>query len=433
MNRRPPSPFAHPPVPADSNPRLLAWQILRAWKPEGVYADEMVDHTARRHSLSPPNRAFLNAMVLGVLRNLTLLDAWIDHLRDGGKLDHDTRGWLRLGLAQCLLLGLPEHAAVHETVDLAGRGRGLVNAVLRRALRERQALEELRATAPPEIRFSLPEFLLDRWTKRYHPAGMEKLAEWCNTPAPIIVRANELIPGSTAKLAAIPGNTALEEHPGFFLCADLPREPLATGLCYAQDPATAAAPILLAPEPGMDVLDACAAPGGKAALLAQMMANQGHLVATDAAPKRLERLRANLTRLHVKNAETFVHDWETTPPPASWRQRFPEGFHRILLDTPCSNTGVIRRRVDVRWRLQPAFLAEITPRQENLLTHLLPLLRPGGRLAYSTCSIEPEENEQIIKAVLTKLPGYRQLQTRSLVPHLSGTDGAWVSLIERVA
>jgi len=433
MNRRPASPAAHPPVPAASNPRLLAWQILRAWQPEGVYADEMIDHTARRHALSPPNRAFLNALVLAVLRHRTLLDGWIDHLRDGGKLDHDTRGWLRLGLVQCLILGLPEHAAVHETVDLAGRGRGLVNAVLRRALRERAALEQLRDTAPPDIRFSLPEFLLERWTKRYHPAGMEALATWCNTPAPIIVRANELIPGSTARLAAIPGNTALEEHPGFFLCADLPRESLASGGCYAQDPATAAAPLLLAPGPGHDVLDACAAPGGKAALLAQMMGNEGHLVATDAAPKRLERLRANLSRLHVKNTETLVHDWETTPPPASWRQRFPEGFHRILLDTPCSNTGVIRRRVDVRWRLQPDFLAEIVQRQERLLSVLLPLLRPGGRLAYSTCSIEPEENENIVKAVLTKLPGYRQLQTRSLVPHLSGTDGAWVSLIERVA
>ncbi len=432
MNRRPPPP-SHPPIPADSNPRLLAWQILRAWKPEGVYADEMIDHTARRHALSPPNRAFLNAMVLAVLRNLTLLDGWIDHLRDGGKLDHDTRGWLRLGLAQCLLIGLPEHAAVHETVDLAGRGRGLVNAVLRRALRERPALEELRATAPPEIRFSLPEFLLDRWAKRYHPPGMEKLAEWCQSPAPIMVRANELIPGSSAKLGAMPGNTALEEHPGFFRCADLPREALAAGLCYAQDPATATAALLLAPEPGMDVLDACAAPGGKAALLAQIMKGEGHLVATDAAPKRLERLRANLARLHVKNAETLVHDWETTPAPASWRQRFPEGFHRILLDTPCSNTGVIRRRVDVRWRLQPAFLEEITPRQEALLARLLPLLRPGGRLAYSTCSIEPEENEQVVRAVLARLPGYRQLQTRSLVPHLSGTDGAWVSLIERVS
>lgn len=433
MNRRPPHPSAHPPVPADSNPRLLAWQILRAWKPEGVYADEMVDHTARRHSLSPPNRAFLNAMVLGVLRNLTLLDAWIDHLRDGGKLDHDTRGWLRLGLAQCMILGLPEHAAVHETVDLAGRGRGLVNAVLRRALRERAELEELRHGAPPEIRYSLPEFLLERWTKRYHPAGMEKLAEWSQTPAPIIVRANELMPGATAKLAAVAGNVAMEEHPGFFQCADLPREPLASGLCYAQDPATAAAPLLLAPEAGMDVLDACAAPGGKAALLAQMMGNSGHLVATDAAPKRLERLRANLTRLHVKNAETVVHDWESTPAPASWKQKFPEGFHRILLDTPCSNTGVIRRRVDVRWRLRPSFLAEITPRQENLLARLLPLLRVGGRLAYSTCSIEPEENENVVRAVLGRMPGYRQLQTRSLVPHLSGTDGAWVSLIERVS
>jgi 16S rRNA (cytosine967-C5)-methyltransferase len=127
-----------------------------------------------------------------------------------------------------------------------------------------------------------------------------------------------------------------------------------------------------------------------------------------------------------------VHDWETRPAPAAWKQRFPEGFHRILLDTPCSNTGVIRRRVDVRWRLQPDFLAEIVNRQERLLGVLLPMLRPGGRLAYSTCSIEPEENEDIVRAVLARLPGYRQLQTRSLVPHLSGTDGAWVSLIERV-
>ena len=432
MNGRSNQGRAHEAVAAESNPRLLAWQILRAWKPEGVYADEMVDHTARRHGLSAPNRAFLNAMVLGVLRNLTLLDAWIDHLRDGGKLDHDTRGWLRLGLAQALLLGLPEHAAVHETVELAGRGRGLVNAVLRRALRERQGLEELKAGAAPEVRFSLPEFLLERWVKRYHPSGMEKLAEWCQTPAPILVRANELIPGSMAKLAAVAGNVALEEHPGFFRCADLPREALASGMCYAQDPATAAAPLLLSPEPGMKVLDACAAPGGKAALLAQMMGNEGLLVATDSAPKRLERLRANLARLQVRNAETLVHDWEMAGAPGAWQTRFPEGFDRILLDTPCSNTGVIRRRVDVRWRLQPSFLEEVTGRQERLLRRLLPLLRVGGRLAYSTCSIEPEENEGIVKAVLGGMPGFRQLQTRSLVPHLSGTDGAWVSLIERV-
>ncbi|MES2707305.1 MAG: transcription antitermination factor NusB [Verrucomicrobiota bacterium] len=434
MNRRPPSssPRQPSPAPSASNTRLLAWQILRAWQPDGVFAEEMVDHTARRNSLSSPNRAFLKAMVFAALRNLTLLDAWIDELRDGGKLDHDTRGWLRLGLVQCLILGLPEHAAVHETVELSGRGRGLVNAVLRRALRERTELEKLRLHAPPDIRFSLPEFLTDRWTKHFHPLGMEKLGTWSNTPAPIIVRVNKLFTGAEAKLAAVPGLTPLEKHEGFFLCAELPLDALASGWCYAQDPSTAEAPILLAPTAGMTVLDACAAPGGKAALLAQMMENQGALVATDSALPRLERLRGNLQRLHVKNAEILAHDWETTPAPASWKVRFPDGFDRILVDVPCSNTGVIRRRVDVRWRLNPGSFTEMARRQITLLSNLLPLLRPGGRLVYSTCSIEPEENEHVVRAVIAKNPAYRQLQTRSLVPHLTETDGAWASLIERI-
>ncbi|RYD30732.1 MAG: hypothetical protein EOP86_19375, partial [Verrucomicrobiaceae bacterium] len=329
MNRRSQSSSSRSPRPsappsstagAGPNTRLLAWQILRAWKPDGVYAEEMVDHTARRNSLSSPNRAFLKAMVFAALRNLTLLDAWIDRLRDGGKLDHDTRGWLRLGLVQCLLLDLPEHAAVHETVELAGRGRGLVNAVLRRALRERAELEKFRLHSASEIRFSLPKFLTDRWTKHFHPLGMEKLGTWSNTPAPVIVRVNKLFSGAEEKLAALPGLTPIEKHPGFFLCPELPLEALASGWCYAQDPSTAEAPILLAPESGMTVLDACAAPGGKAALLAQMMENKGTLMATDSAPNRLERLRGNLQRLHVKNTEIQVHDWETTPAPASWKQ-----------------------------------------------------------------------------------------------------------------
>ena len=163
------------------------------------------------------------------------------------------------------------------------------------------------------------------------------------------------------------------------------------------------------------------------------MQSQGRLIATDASSKRLERLQSNLTRLQVRNAETIRHDWEAAGAASTWQKRFPEGFHRILLDTPCSNTGVIRRRVDVRWRLQPGFLTEITGRQHHLLSVLLPLLRPGGRLVYSTCSIEPEENQQITAAVLAKMPGFRELETRALVPHLSGTDGAWCSLIGRTA
>ncbi len=426
-----PAPF--PSGPPQANPRLLAWQVLRAWRPDGAYAEDLIDKAALRHSLSTPNRGLLNALVLAALRNLTLLDAWIDHLRDGGKLDHDTREWLRLGLTQCLLLGLPEHAAVHETVELAGRARGLVNAVLRRALRERAELERLRGETDPDVRYSLPEFLVERWTKRHGADAVEALGRWCNTPAPMIVRANLLVPGAAEKLASLPDATPVEGHEGFFQCVELPRKELSAGMCYAQDPSTASAPVMLAPQPGETVLDACAAPGGKTCLMAQLMENTGRIFATDSSPKRLERLRGNLSRMGVKIAECFAHDWETGNAPASWAQRVPDGFDRILVDVPCSNTGVLRRRVDVRWRLQPSFLSEITKRQEGLLRRLLPLLKVGGRLVYSTCSIEPEENIDVVRRVLSSMTGYRQLHTVGLVPHESGTDGAWCSLIERQA
>lgn len=428
------TPKPPPAAPAgQANARLLAWKVLRRWKPDGAYAEDLVDQSAIRHSLSAPNRGLLNALVMAVLRHRSLLDAWIDHLRGGGALDPETREWLRLGLAQCLLLELPEHAAVHETVELAGRARNLVNAILRRALREREALEKVKREAPPHVRHSLPEFLAAKWRRQFGADGLEKLGEWCNAPAPIFVRANGLAPKAAEKLAALPTLTPSEEHEGFFLCEELPRRELTAGLCYAQDPSTAAAPRALAPKPGEDVLDACAAPGGKTCLLAELMENSGRLVATDAAPARLERLRSNLSRMNVAIAEVFVHDWEKEPPPASWRQRFPEGFHRILLDVPCSNTGVLRRRVDARWRLRPEFLTEIAERQRTLLRNLLPLLRPGGRLVYSTCSIEPEENAELVRQTLADMPGWRQLHAVKLLPHVNGTDGAFASLIERIA
>ena len=123
------------------NSRLCAWQVLRRWSPKGTYAEDMVDRMAAQQQLSGPNRSLLNAIVLAVLRHRTLLDAWIDHLRDGGGLEDDAREWLRIGLVQLHIMGMPDHAAVNETVALAGRARGLVNAVLRRSLREKESLQ----------------------------------------------------------------------------------------------------------------------------------------------------------------------------------------------------------------------------------------------------------------------------------------------------
>ena len=416
------------------NSRLCAWHILRHWTPDGLYAEDMVDRTAEREGLSGPNRALLNALVLAVLRNRTLLDAWIRHLRGEAGLEDEVREWLRVGLAQIFLLGIPEHASVNETVALAGRARGLVNAILRRALRERDALEALRRDAPPHVRHSLPDWLIAGWLKLHGPEAVERLGSWCNSPAPIYVRVNELNPKAAAAVAALPGAEPFSGPvTGWFRVNEPPRRELSSGLCYAQDPSTGIAPLLLRAKPGMAVLDACAAPGGKTAIIAQQMQNEGTLIATDSSAKRLERMRDNLQRLGVKIAETQVHDWLHMPEPASWKKRFPEGFDCILLDVPCSNTGVLRRRVDARWRLQPDFFPTITATQHSLLMRMLGLLKPGGRLVYSTCSIEPQENVQLVRAVLKEAPGWQMLEDKLLLPHRDGVDGAYAALIERSA
>ena len=416
------------------NSRLCAWRILRRWSPDGLYAEELVDRAAEQEGLSGPNRALLNALVLAVLRNRTLLDAWIMHLRDGGSLEDDVREWLRLGLAQLFLLGMPEHAAVNETVALAGRARGLVNAILRRALRERDALQELRRTAPPHVRHSMPEWLIADWIKRLGAEAAEALGEWCNSPAPVYVRVNELHKHAASAVAGLPGVEAYTGPvTGWYSVTDVPRRELTAGLCYAQDPSTGIAPLILKARPGMNVLDACAAPGGKTAILAQDMENAGIIIATDSSAKRLERLRDNMSRLGAVIVECQVHDWINMPEPASWRTRFPEGFDRILLDVPCSNTGVLRRRVDARWRLTPEFFASVTALQHALLMRMLGLLKVGGRLAYSTCSMEPQENINLVRAVLKEAPGWQLLEDKLILPHRDGVDGAYAALIERIA
>jgi 16S rRNA (cytosine967-C5)-methyltransferase len=416
-------------MPFAPNSRLTAWQILRRWSPEGTYAEDMVDRESARQNLSGPNRALLLALVLGVLRNRTLLDHWIDHLRSGGSLDNDSREWLRIGLAQLHLMGMPEHAAVNETVALAGRARGLVNAVLRRSLRERDDLQRLRREAPAAVRHSLPDWLIHAWTQRYGAAEVEALGDWCNTPAPVFVRVNGL-----AKRA--PGFSRAEPFDGpvagWYRVEELPRAELAAGQCYAQDPSTGMAPRMLRAKPGHTVLDACAAPGGKTAILAEDMANTGTIIASDASAKRLDRLRDNMTRMGATIVEPHLHDWEKSPEPAWFRERFRDGFDRILLDVPCSNTGVLRRRVDARWRLQPDFFRIITGVQHQLLIRMLGLLKPGGRLVYSTCSIEPVENIQLVRAVLKEAPGWQLLEDKLLLPQRDGTDGAYAALIERM-
>lgn len=402
--------------------RQAAVSALRAWAKGHDYAETLVERHAHRRQLPGSDRGLLQAILFGVLRNRRLLDHWIGKLREG-KLDPETRDVLRVGLCQILLLGIPDHAAVNETVE-AGKSavRGLVNAVLRRATSLRKRLLEDVADLPPPVALSHPDWLYNRWKAAFGRKETIALMEWNNRPAEVFFSVNPLAPDP----GELPG-TAVEGAPGFNrVDGPLPGSLLAAGAIYIQDPATRHAVELLAPQPGESILDACAAPGGKAFLIAAAMGSAEHLVCTDSNEKRLPRLRENLTRLHAGNARIAAHDW-TKAAPKEWLG----SFDAILLDVPCSNTGVIRRRVDVRWRLQAPDIEKIAKTQRRILENALPCLKPGGRIVYSTCSIEPEENQDLIEAFLADHPEIEFVATRDALPFRDGTDGAYAALMRR--
>jgi 16S rRNA (cytosine967-C5)-methyltransferase len=400
--------------------RQAAVSALRAWAKGHDYAETLVERHAHRRMLSSADRGLLQAILFGVLRNRRVLDHWISILRDG-KIDPETRDVLRVGLCQILILGLPDHAAVNETVE-AGKAsvRGLVNAVLRRAITSRKRLLEEVADLPPAVAHSHPDWLFNRWKAAFGKNKAIALMEWNNLPAVNFFRVNPLAPPA----ADLPG-TPVEGAPGFHqLEGHVPGRLLADGSIYIQDPATRHSVDLLDPQPGERVLDACAAPGGKAFLIAAASGSAENLVCTDSNEKRLPRLQENLQRLHAGAATVAVHDW-TKPAPAEWHG----SFDAILLDVPCSNTGVIRRRVDVRWRLQAPDISKIAATQRKILENALPCLKPGGRLVYSTCSIEHEENLGQVESFLTDHPGLELQSTRDALPFRDGTDGAFAARI----
>jgi 16S rRNA (cytosine967-C5)-methyltransferase len=411
--------------------RALALAALRRWRSGTEFADQIVADTFARSALSAADRAFALELFYGALRNLTLLDFWIAHLRPA-PVDSNARDLLRLGLYQILVIETAAHAAVFETVELAPpRARGLVNALLRRALREPDDLARMAAEQPLAVRFSTPEFLVAKWTQQFGAEATAALCSWNNQPAPVHARINRLKIDVADFLRKYPGSALLGERPKF-VTLPAPALALAEGDCYIQDPSTTLAGELLQPAPGETVLDACAAPGGKSACLAALMENRGTLIAADRDETRLERLRGNLARLGVSNATIVRCDWRE---PESIRAAAfqPQSFQKILLDAPCSNTGVMRRRVDVRWRLRPEDFSRMQAQQQVILQNVAPLLKPGGALVYSTCSLEPEENEDVVTAFLRAQPAFRLTKMEQTLPFRDGIDGAFAARLDLTA
>ena len=394
---------------SDKNVRRAAVSALRAWAKGHAYADSLVDRHSERNHLSSSDRAFLKTILLGVLRNRSLLDHWIGMFRKG-KLDPETRDVLRVGFFQLLILRTPDHAAIYETVACARKPvQGLINAVLRKAAHFRmRLLRELPDVELP-IQFSHPHWMWKRWKKLFGQDNAVALMDWNNLPAEPYYRPN---------LLNLPPAGSPEPESA--------RDAVENGHYYVTDPSTAHAPELLAPQPGEMVLDACAAPGGKAIHLAGLMGNEGRLFCMDSNEKRLPRLSENLERCGVKIAEVSCHDWTKDPP-----EEFVGAFDAILLDVPCSNTGVLRRRVDARWRLQKVDLENLVVIQNKILEQAVKCLKSGGRLVYSTCSIDPEENIELVTRFAESHQEFVLEKSEQLLPFKDQTDGAFAALLRR--
>jgi 16S rRNA (cytosine967-C5)-methyltransferase len=410
-----------------SSARALALAALREWQKGERFVDAILAQLLGESRLLPPDRAFAFDLVYGILRNLTLLDFWIGLLRKA-KLDKRARDLTRLGLYQLFLLRIPPHAALHATVQLASTGqRGLINALLRSAQRRQHELLEAARAQPLSVRFSQPSFLLERWRKNFGEDAAAALAQWNNQPPPLYARINRLQIEPKEFYRAYPCR-AVPVEPDFVEFDAVPQEALERGHCYMQDPSTARACRLLDAQPGENILDACAAPGGKTGLLAQLMHDQGSIVACDRDQDRLRRTAQNLLRLGAHIVQTMPWDWRQTGP-APIAARAP--FDRILADVPCSNTGVMRRRVDVRWRLRPADFARLPCQQLALLRALVPLLKKKGTLVYSTCSLEPEENECLAEALPRAFPQLRLAEQLQVTPFRDRLDGAFAARFVR--
>ncbi len=394
---------------AGKNVRRAAVSALRAWAKGHVYADSLIERHAERNHLSSQDRALFKAILTGVLRHRSLLDHWIGLFRKG-KLDPETRDVLRVGFFQLLILRIPDHAAIYETVECARKPvQGLINAVLRKAAHCRMRLLRELPEVELAIQYSHPHWMWKRWKKLFGKDNTVALMDWNNQPAETYYRPNLLNPPPEG--AAEPANIT---------------EAMATGHYYITDPSTSHAPELLAAKPGETVLDACAAPGGKAIHLAGLMQNEGRLLCMDSNEKRLPRLRENLIRCGVEIAEIAAHDW-TEPAP----DELKDSFDAILLDVPCSNTGVLRRRVDARWRLQKNDLQNLVTIQSKILSEAARCVRPGGRLVYSTCSIDPEENIDLVTRFVEGHPDFVLGESKQILPFQDQTDGAFAALLHR--
>ena len=442
--------------------------MLRRVEQDDAYADRALAAEATRAGLDPRERAFATQLAYGAIQRRRTLDHVIAACagRPVERLDPPVRDALRLGLLQLLFLdGVAPHAAVDQSVELAkaagGPGFKLVNAVLRRADREGGALLNALDDATPwaaALRHSVPDWLAELWWDALGADEARALLTVVNDPAESALRVNTLVAESDAVRAALT-ERGVEVRPALDPLAVAPARqpasssppnrstslPLAsipeglvlasgfdpstdplwdTGALVAQSRAAMSAARLLGPPRGSRVLDLCAAPGGKATHLAALVGPGGEVVAVERNARRAAALRRTVERLRAKTM-VRVETGDAAEP------RIDAPFDAVLVDPPCSGLGTLQGRPDLRWRIQPEAIEQLAELQLRILTAGAQALKPGGALVYSTCTISPRENEQVVERFLTHAPQFALERRHLLLPHRDKTDGFFYARLRR--
>ena len=421
------------PVNSADRPREQALTILREAE-RGSHADRLLDQA--RANFDGRDSAFILELTYGVLRNRSRIDWLLDRFskQPVSSTDDWTRNILRIGAYQLLFLDrVPASAAVNTSTELAkhyGKKHGYVNGLLRALERKKNDLplpNDADAAKRVSLLHSYPEWIVRRWIARIGVDRTEEVLRQNNDDAPLIIRANSLkgtaddlialltSQGATARKSSFsPAGVEVISSPGITSL-----ESFREGWFMMQDEAAQLVTVLLDPKPGESVLDACAAPGGKATYLAELMGNTGEIVALESDKKRIGRIRENSNRLGI----TIVR------PKTGDAAKYSEGpFDRILIDAPCSGLGVLRRHPDGRWTKTEQSMRDRPALQKKILANCAKLLKPGGVLVYATCTTEPEENEDVVNAFVAASGGeFRLDDPRHYLPGpaaaLVGPDG----------
>ncbi len=415
------------------DPRKTALDVLNALIPGKKTLDSILGNIPQdEHYLPRRDRALFTAMVYGVLRWRRRLDHVIAHFSNTPiqKIEPGVLNILRLGLFQIIYLDrIPNSAAVNTAVELtkqigAARASGFVNALLRKSAENYNRVQFPTFEADPltflTVGQSMPDWLAKRWLKRFDKHTVMTLCNAINTIPPITLRTNTLKTTRNELILAL--ESQVERIESTILAPDgiklinpkrsIPElSTFEKGWFQVQDEAAQLVALLLNPQPGESVLDACAGLGGKTGHIAQLMQNSGSVTAIDRDERKLQLLNSEMQRLNISIVGNVCHDLET-----ALDKNQIGVFDRILLDAPCSALGVLRRNPDIKWNSNEEGLKRHATIQKRFLETLAPMLKSGGVLVYSVCSIEPEENEMVIDAFLKNYPEFVIDKNQGKVP-----------------